>query len=317
MSIALMIIGGIILLVAGGEALVQGAVALAKRMGVAPLVIGLTVVAYGTSMPEMVVSVESMMTGHPDIALGNVVGSNISNILLILGITALIFPIAMDQDLARRDAILMLMATLLLIIFSIDGVVSRPEAVVFLGIAVFHGIYTFYFTHKHPSRQLEKEMEEETNVSMPLWRSLLFICGGMALLVFGGKVTVGGCVTLAREAGISEAVIGLTILAIGSSLPELMASAVAAYRKHPGICLGNIVGSNLMNITVIMGVAPIIKPVTVAPQFMQMDFWVMIGVTFAFSVFLIGEKRMGRLEGSALVLCFCSYLFYQYMRSLV
>lgn len=303
----LQVLGGLAVLVGGGELLVRGAVAAANTLGVPPLVIGLTIVSLGTSAPELVIGVQAVLDGHPDIALGNIIGSNIANILLILGVASLIYPIMVDSKLLKRDVPLLLGVTLLLIAFCYSGEIERYEAAIMLGILVFYTGYIFRASRRGEEKDLAEEMEEETHIIMPLWKSGLFLLVGLGLLVAGSDILVEGAVTLARLAGVSEAVIGLTILAIGSSAPELITSVVAACRKHADIALGNVVGSNLFNITAIGGVAALVKPIEVADRFMALDIWVLLGVTVLLALFMKTGSRVVRAEGAALVAGYMGY----------
>lgn len=304
----LQVVGGLAVLVIGGEALVRGAVATANALGVPPLVIGLTIVSFGTSAPEMVISVQAALEGHPDIALGNIIGSNIANILLILGLAALIHPVAVDSKLLLRDIPLLLGVSVLLFVFCYGGgMLERYEAGIFLAILAAYTVYIYRASRGGGEEALEAEIQEETNVTMSGWKIALSIGLGLALLVVGSDVLVSGSVTLARIAGVSEAVIGLTILAVGSSAPELITSVVAALRKHADIALGNVVGSNLFNITCIGGVASMIKPMEVAPRFLDQDLPVMLAVTLVLAVFMLTGKRVVRTEGAVLL---AGYIFY-------
>ncbi len=301
------VVGGLAVLVIGGEMLVRGAVAAANALGVAPLVIGLTIVSFGTSAPEMVISVQAVLDGHPDIALGNIIGSNIANILLILGIAALISPIIVDSKLLKRDVPLLMAVSLLLYGFCYNGVLERYEAAIFLAILGYYTFHIYRASRTGGEDDLEAEMEEETHIVMPVWKTGVFILAGLGLLVAGSDVLVTGAVSLARIAGVSEAVIGLTILAVGSSAPELITSVVAALRKHGDIALGNVVGSNLFNITSIGGVAAMISPMEVAPRFIQQDMFVMLGVTLLLALFMWTGNKVVRAEGAALVAGFVAY----------
>jgi len=303
----LQVVGGLAVLVAGGEFLVRGAVASANALGVSPLIIGLTIVSFGTSAPEMVISVQAMLGGHPDIALGNIIGSNIANILLILGVAALIFPISVDSKLLLREIPLLLLVSVLLFVFCYDGTVARYEAGFFLFLLFSYTFHIYRVSRKGQEGALTEEIEEETRLVMPGWKAALYILGGLALLVAGSDVLVNGAVTLARSAGVSEAVIGLTILAIGSSAPELITSVVAALRKHADIALGNVVGSNLFNITCIGGVAAMVRPMEVAPRFLDADLPAMLGVTLVLAVFMLTGRRVVRAEGAALLAGYIAY----------
>ncbi len=310
------VIGGLVLLVAGGESLVRGAVGFANALGVPALVIGLTIVSFGTSAPEMVISLQAVLTGHPDISLGNIIGSNIANILLVLGATAIVYPIAVDAKLVRRDTPLMLGATVLFMFFCNGGMLARYEATIFLIIIVLYTLHIFRSVKRGDEAELAEELEEGTSVEMSIWKAGIFIGTGALLLILGSDVLVDGSVTLARTIGVPEAVIGLTILAVGSSAPEMVTCLVAAYRKHADIALGNIVGSNLFNITVIGGTAAMVKPIPVADQFIQTDNWIMLGVTMVLISFMLTGRKITRAEGVILFTGYVAYSGWLYYNSL-
>ncbi len=248
MLIALQIIGGLLLLVAGGEGLVRGAVSIANRIGVPVIIIGLTIVSLGTSAPEMVISILATLEGHPDIALGNVIGSNIANILLVLALTSLIYPVATDPEVTKRDGLLMVMVSLLMLVFMLGGEISRLEGMVLLAIMAGYLISIYFRARRESAPEIIEEFEEETSFRYNWPLALLMLAVGLALLIGGAEVLVTGASEFARIFGVSEAVIGSTIVAIGTSAPELVTCVIAAYRKHSDIAVGNVVGSNLFNI---------------------------------------------------------------------
>ncbi len=312
MDVAIYIIGGLLMLVLGGEALVRSAVSLANRMGIPPMIVGLTIVSIGTSMPEMVVSVFSAWNGHPDIAMGNVIGSNISNILLVLGASAVIYPIATNPDMIKRDGILMVLATVILIIFTHAEVISRTEGMILLAILVAYMVNMVVRSRRTPDPTLVEEFQEETQFNYPVFPSILLLTGGIAMLVWGADMLVEGASTLARSFGITEAVIGVTIVAIGTSAPELVTSVVAALRKHSDIAIGNVIGSNFFNIAGVLGVTAVIVPVPVADSFMVFDVWVMLFASALLIPLMLSSKRVSRVEGGFMCLAFVCYIFYQY-----
>tara|TARA_B100001123_G_scaffold391642_1_gene470168 strand:+ start:1855 stop:2808 length:954 start_codon:yes stop_codon:yes gene_type:complete len=314
MLIALHIIGGLLLLVAGGEGLVRGSVSIAKKMGIPVIIIGLTIVSLGTSAPEMVISVLSTLDGKPDIAIGNVIGSNIANILLILGLTALIYPVTTDPDIIKRDGILMVLATIIMVIFAEGGIIGRFEGMILLAITAGYLFSLFRRSRQSNSQDVVEEFEEETAFEYEWLTSIILIVGGMAALIIGAEFMVNGASELARIYGASEGVIGVTIVAIGTSAPELMTCLVAAYRKHSDIAVGNVVGSNFFNITAVLGVASTTAPMTVSQEFLQVDIWVMVVASTLLVPLMLSDKKVTRTEGGIMVFWYVAYLIYQYMK---
>ena len=310
----LLLIAGLVLLTLGGEALVRGSSRLAALCGISPLVIGLTVVAFGTSAPELAVSVMSAYAGQADLALGNVVGSNIFNILLILGLSAVIAPLVVHQQLIRLDVPLMIGASLLLVPMGWDGLIGRLE-----GMLLFAGIitYTCYVVCK--SRREEKAIHDEYAEGFPApdetganvwWRNLALVLGGVLMLVLGSRWLVDGAIAIARHFGVSELVIGLTIVAAGTSLPEVAASVIATIRGERDIAVGNVVGSNLFNILSVLGLSSLVAPkgITVPASAMTADIPVMIAVAVAcLPVFFVGY-RINRWEGFLFLGYYVAYL---------
>lgn len=294
---------GLVALFAGGEWLVRGAVALAARLGLPTLVISLTVVGFGTSMPELLVSLRAALAGQPDIALGNVVGSNTANILLIIGMSALIAPMKNWDNGVKRDAVVMVgaaLAALALVQFDRIGLTSGLLMVAFLAAYLA-------FSYVAGKKAGDKgEFEEIPNIS-GLWTAIYLIVG-LAVLFGGAEALVRGATGMARAYGISEAVIGLTIVAVGTSLPELATSLVAAFRRHSDIAIGNIVGSNIFNIFGILGVTAIVAPIGVAENFARFDVPVMLGVSLIFAAMLIAGNTIGRHFAVLLLAGYAGYL---------
>lgn len=313
MLIAAHIIGGLLLLVAGGEGLVKGAVALAKKLGIPIIIVGLTVVSLGTSAPEMVVSIMATLRGSPDIAIGNVVGSNIANILLVLGMTAIVYPVMADPKTAKTDGVLMVLMTVILLLMMQGGIIGRIEGGLLVTIMVIYLLHLRSMVKRGDSDDIAEELEEETSFEAPLWKALLLTAGGIVLLVIGAETLVTGASALARQFGISESVIGLTIVAIGTSAPELMTSVVAAYRKHSDIALGNIIGSNIFNILAVLGVASLIQPIAVNPVLMEVDVWVMLAASVILVPLMLTDRKISRFEGILFFGCYIGYMVYQYL----
>jgi cation:H+ antiporter len=304
--------GGIVLLLAGAEALVRGASALALRVGVAPLVVGLTVVAIGTSSPELVVSIRAALAGNGGVALGNIVGSNIANLGLIVGVAALISPFAVDRKLVRHDVPVMLGASVLMVVFLLDGSIVRWEGALLLFGAVAYTVEGIRTSRRQvrEAREVELPPEVETALSessVPVWRSLLFVVGGVALLVYGANLLLDGAVTIAGSLGVSEAVIGLTLVALGTSLPELATTLVAAVRGHAEIALGNAIGSNIFNILGVLGATAITAPF--ADAGVGTDSLVVMGAVSVLTFVLLATgTSMKRWEGAVLLVCYVGYI---------
>jgi len=303
MLILLSIIGGFLILTFGAEALVRGASAIALRLGIAPLVIGLTIVAFGTSAPELAVSLKSALAGKSGIALGNVIGSNIANIGLILAITALIRPIQVQSQMVRRDIPIMIVASLLFWGLLLDGGLSFWDGAL-LTTLLFGYLGFSYISSKNSG----KSEDIDDRPQHPLLSVLLIIIG-IAMLVGGGILFVDGAVALAKALGIGEVIIGLTIVAIGTSMPELVTSVVAARKGESDIAIGNIVGSNLFNILGILGITALIHPIA-AGGVQNFDLMVMLILALLVLPFAWSGFRIGRREGGILLTGYASYIGY-------
>ena len=301
---------GLAVLVAGGEFLVKGAVGIAKSFRISPLVIGMTVVSFGTSAPELIVSLQSALGGNPGIAIGNVVGSNIANIALVLGLTVIIFPIIPGRQTKRIDWPMLILATVLFVLFSLDGVIQFWEGgVLFLILIAFTSLL---IVKSRKEVRTNKESSVIENVQQPVWKSVLFLLLGLAGLYFGCEWLIDGAIGLAGMLGMEEHVIGLTIVAFGTSAPELVTSAVAAYRKQPDIFLGNLVGSNIFNIMAVIGITGIAarEPnlLEVDQEIRNIDFWWMFGIAVGLGVMLFLGKKIGRVKGVILLLTYVAYI---------
>ncbi|ADZ69882.1 calcium/sodium antiporter [Polymorphum gilvum] len=298
---------GLVLLFAGGEGLVRGAVSLAARLGMPPLIIGLTVVGFGTSMPELVVSVKAAFQSSPDIAVGNVVGSNTANILLILGAAALISPIPTAIPGIRRDLAVMLAAALVMLALGLLGHVGRGTGLV---MAATLALYVGYAAW---SARTDHTGEDAAHAAvLPLWKELAALLAGLVALVAGADFLVGSASAIARSLGISEAVIGLTVVAVGTSLPELATSVVAAFRRHSEIAIGNVVGSNVFNVLGILGVAAALHPLHIAPQMARFDIPLMLAVSLGLVGLLLALGRLSRPVGAGFLAsygAYCAWLF--------
>ncbi|MDP3608340.1 MAG: calcium/sodium antiporter [Methylophilus sp.] len=308
---ALYVAIGVLLLTTGGEALIRGALAAANRMDVSPLLSGLLIVGFGTSAPELVVSVDAAIHQQPDIAIGNVVGSNISNILLILGLCALITPLAVKPLVLRRDGVTVVIASILFLVLVGGNALARADATILLLTLVAYLTWAYWTerTGVAPSAELHKAEAQEISTlpKSTMWIFMAIVLG-LALLVVGAQVLLKGAVGIAESLGVSQAVIGLTLVAVGTSLPELSITVIAAFRKHADVAIGNILGSNIFNLLGILGVSALLQPLPVHERILQFDQWVMLGTSLILLLFLYTGSRLSRLEGGLLVFGYAAYL---------
>ncbi len=308
-SLAVLI--GIALLSVGGEALIKGALAAARRFGVSPLLSGLVIVGFGTSAPELVVSVDAALSRSPDIAVGNVVGSNIGNVLLILGLCAVISPMAVQPLALRRDAITALGAAVLFVLLVWGDALARPDALILLGSLTAYLVWAYRTERTGVPASAELHAAEAKEVKPAPDRTIMIVgysAVGLALLVGGSQVLLYGAIGIAEAVGLSQAVIGLTLVAVGTSLPELTISVIAALRRHADVAIGNILGSNIFNVLGILGVSALLQPLPVAGRILAFDQWVMLGVSAALLLFLWTGRRLSRLEGAVLLAGYGVYL---------
>lgn len=302
---------GLVGLYFGGEGLVRGAVSIAERMGVSKLVIGLTIVGMGTSAPELLVSLKAALGGSSDIALGNVVGSNIANILLILGASAIVYPIMSWDKNVRRDVIVALGAALLVLYFAQSPIIGRVDGIIMLAGL---GAYLFYvFRNESKALVPENVTNDVVSTQMALWQGITFMVGGLALLIVGADYLVEGAVNIARAFGISETVIGLTIVAVGTSLPELATSITAALKRQSDVALGNVVGSNIFNILGILGITTLVKPVGVAPEMASFDVPVMVITTILLVAVLFTRSSITKRMGQVMVGLYAAYTLWLFV----
>jgi cation:H+ antiporter len=307
---ALFLLLGLVLLYFGAEGLVRGSSSLALRLGLSPLVVGLTVVAFGTSSPELVVSLKAALDGQGAISVGNVVGSNICNIGLILGLCAMITPIATNSQIIRVDIPIMLGITAVALLVLANGHLGRPEGILLFALLLAYIFFSVRLARRRPADALSAEFGEEVKISKRgLAVDLLMVAGGLILLVFGARFLVDGAVIIARAFGWSEALIGLTIVAIGTSLPELATSLLAAVKKEADIAVGNIVGSNIFNLLGILGITAIVHPLQ-ADGVGMVDFAVMAGFSLVLWPMAFHQQRITRPEGAALLAGYLGYLFW-------
>lgn len=314
--VSLSIAAGLVLLFVGGELVVRGAVAVAQRYRVSPLVIGLTIVGFGTSLPELVVTLNAAVVGSTGLAVGNIVGSNMANMMLILGMAALIFPIAVTPDAVRRDGLFMVGVTVLFVALGMGGQVDWFEGVALVALLVSYIGYSLWRDNRanDATASLHREEAEElTGLPGKLWSMTGSILAGFVALVFGAEWLVYGATKLARGAGISDEVIGLTLVAVGTSLPELATSIVAAYRGHSDVCLGNVLGSNIFNLLCILGIVSIVTPVPFAEKILEFDLWALLIVSVLLIPFMLSGGRISRLEGIFLLACYTAYVGFQFL----
>ncbi len=300
---------GVALLYFGAEYLIRGGVAIAKKLGVSPLLIGLTLVAFGTSAPELVVSIQAALSDSGDIAVGNVVGSNICNIALILGLCALLKPVVTNTKLFKLDMPLLLGASILFSVFYfMDGRgLNFWQGAVMFSILIVYLVWSFYQDKKSGGGELSAAAEEEGgDGNTPVWLALIMVAGGLAGLVLGARCFVSSAIYFAQAMGVSQAVIGLTIVALGTSLPELATSVVAVIKGERDIAVGNVVGSNIFNILVIMGIAPMVNDLH-APNVNLIDLGVMLALVPMLWVMMATGKILSRIEGGILLLIYCGY----------
>jgi cation:H+ antiporter len=304
---------GFVLLLAGGDFLVRGAVALAQRLGISPLLIGLVLVGFGTSTPELVTSLQAALVGSSGIAVGNVVGSNTANILLILGCSALIFPLTASRGAFLRDGPAMLGAAVVCLAVVLIGELSRWAGVAMLALLGVYLVYT-YLSERRNKSSSAKMHREEASALQPVvgraWLAPVLVVAGLVLTILGAKALVSTALELSRAAGLSDTVVGLTIVAVGTSLPELVTSIMAAVRRHSDVAIGNVVGSNIFNVLGILGVTAIIHPIAVPEQIAELDIWVMLGASVALVAFAMTGSRVTRLEGGICVAAYAVYVLH-------
>ncbi len=315
------LVAGLALILYGANLLTDGASAVAKRMGVSDLIIGLTVVAFGTSTPELVISVMAATGGNASLAVGNAVGSNIFNILAILGVTALVSPIAIKKSVMSNEIPMLLLSSLILLIMGysslLDGTatdtITRTEGIFLLIFFLLFMRYTFASARRHKTEigNDPSEADGERLAKMPVLKSIVFIAAGLAGLIFGGDKFVDGATGIAHLMGVSDAIIGLTIVSIGTSLPELATSVVAALKKENGLAIGNVIGSNIFNVLLVLGSAATVKPLQFGGV-THTDLWVLMGASLLFWIcgWFFRRHLITRAEGALMLACYIGYMVY-------
>jgi cation:H+ antiporter len=304
----LLLLAGMGLLFWTGDLLVKGAVGLAENLGIPQLVIGLTVVAFGTSAPELFISVQAALAGQAGIAVGNVVGSNIANVLLVIGLPALLAPVVANQTGLLRNMTAMLVLTVIFMCLLANGVIGRLEGLLlFVGICLFIGwqVYEGVMAGRTLDHDFHEELGEAPHEN---WRVAAYLAAGLVGLPIAAQMTILGAVDIAEFFDISDAVIGLTVIAVGTSLPELATTLMAAIRSSGGVAIGNIVGSNIFNIAAIMGLTALIVPIGVADRIIAIDMWVMLATTLILAVLAYARISAGKLLGMAMLAGFGAYI---------
>ena len=307
------LVGGLLLLIGGGELLVRGAAGLALKAKIPPIIVGLTVVSIGTSAPELFASLNAAASGADGIAIGNVVGSNIANLGMVLAITALIFPIPVEKSLLKLDWPVMMVASLLFLLFIQDLQLVWWEGLIFVLVLTLYILRLIFITRRNKKMKVELAGDEEDYEefqSKPYWMLIVLIIVGCVLLYFGAEWFVKGASKIAKGLGVSDTVIGLTVVAFGTSVPELVASAMAALKKEPDIGLGNLVGSNIFNILAVLGITSLVSPLSVEPIVTQTEIWWMLAISFVILPFvIIGQNKIGRVKGLILLATYITYIF--------
>ena len=297
---------GLFLLLISGDFLVRGAIQLSNRIGISPLMVSLTIVAFGTSAPELIVAIKATLSGSPGLALGNVVGSNIANILLVLGLPTLIMGLKNNIADAKRSFGFMIVASVLFIVFGMSGSFSWIYGVVLLSLLAFFLFDTF---RQNSKKTLNSEiLESKQKISHSWWTINLFLILGVIGLPLGADLLVSNASALAKGYGVSDAIVGLTLVAIGTSLPELATTFIAFVRKKAEVVLGNLIGSNIFNLLAIIGITSLISPVPVDPTFIKFDFWVMLAASALIAPFILLNIQFNRLSGFLFVALYISYL---------
>lgn len=306
-----LVVLGIVLLACGGEVLIRGSLAAARRLGISPLLSGLLIVGFGTSAPELVVSVDAAISQRPDIAVGNVIGSNIGNIMLILGLCALVAPLSVRPLMLRRDAVTVVAASILCTVLVGGSGLGRPDAFIFLAALAAYLVWAYRSERSlaAPSAELHRaEADEITTLPKGVLWITVAVALGLVLLIVGSRVLLVGATAVAGKLGVSEAVIGLTLVAVGTSLPEMSVSVLAALRRHGDVAIGNILGSNIFNLLGILGISALLQPLPFHARMLVFDQWVMLGTSLLLLLFLYTANRLSRWEGGLMLLGYVVYV---------
>lgn len=300
---------GLATLIVGGEFLVKGSVGIAKKLHISTLVIGMTVISFGTSAPELIVSIKAALSNNPEIAIGNVLGSNIANIALVLGITVLIFPIVVDRNSKIIDWPMMFLGSILFYLFSYNNIITLWEGIILLAILLLFTSYLIINSRKKTKKEInaQSEFADESAENINIYKSLFYLILGFLGLFFGASWLLDSAVTIATELGMSKSVIGITIVAFGTSVPELVTSGVAAFKKETDISIGNLIGSNIFNIMAVIAITAIVKPIPVEQQIIDSDMIWMLGISLLLLPLMLIGKKLNRFKGFLLL---SSYIIY-------
>lgn len=301
---------GLMLLLAAGDLLVRGSVSAGVKLGIPPMIVGLTIVAFGTSAPELVVTIEASMAGVPELALGNVIGSNIANVLLVLGLPALLAPLGDHSSETRRNYVIMMLVTVVGVGLCYNAPLTWWQGALLLSLlAVFLlDTYRCAMTARATSGDSCAEELEDADPNMPNWKIAALIGLGVVGLPVGGDLTIDAARVIATDYGVSDEAIGLTLVALGTSLPELATTVMAAYRGRADVAIGNVIGSNVFNILCILGVAASLDEITVPQEFLTMNLWVMLASALALAPFVLTRHKVNRLAGGAFVAAYVAYI---------
>ncbi len=307
-QVYLLLFAGLVLLFISGKFLVDSSVAISRRLKIPRMIIGLTVVAFGTSAPELLVSLQAAFSGYPEIAIGNVVGSNISNILLVLAITALIYPIPVPASSVKRDWPIMMLVSILLFVFSLNGWLTRLEGGVLVGLLVGYIAYSVLRVRGASS----SAAPEETEGTMKMWVALIILLVSSVGLAFGADLLVDNVAIIAEDIGLSKRVVSITMVAVGTSIPELATSVIAALKKETDILVGNIIGSNIMNILSVLGFTSLVSPIRVSTEIARFDIPWMLGISLLLLLMMLpaSRSRITRWEGSFMIIIYLLYIYF-------
>ncbi len=309
------LIAGLVLLAISGDALVRGALSAAQRLHIPTIITGLTIVAFGTSAPELIVSIEAALNNAPGLAIGNVIGSNIANTLLVLGVPAIILAFTLKADGIRRSTVFLIAVSLVFILFLSDGLVSRFDGLVLFTLLIIYLIYSGVMATRARNEtlreissgaEIKSDDEDEPPLTMP-WL-IGFLVFGIVGLGIGGKLTITGALGVADMFGVADTVVGLSIVALGTSLPELAASVSAALRKQAGMMVGNVLGSSVFNILGIIGITAMLMPLSVPMSIISLDMWIMLGVFLLLLPIVFFTRKLNRIEGSIMVIAYLIYM---------